>query len=159
MTVNGKRKIRVLIADDENAITRIYSIGLQHYFAPPDNPAVVAVEKEIFGDSEDKRPSVDITVCQQGDEAVVLARNAVEAGNPFDVIVLDIRMPPGISGIEAARQIRAIDETVAILFVSGHADYTLEKLKDSMPTESALGLIEKPIQLAHLAAKIKKAAA
>lgn len=159
MTVNGRRKIRVLIADDENAITRIYSIGLQHYFAPADDPAAAAVEKEIFGDSGDNRPSVDITVCQQGDEAVELARNSAEAGNPFDVIVLDIRMPPGISGIEAASQIRAIDETVPILFVSGHADFTLDELKDSMPAASSTDLIEKPVQLAHLAAKIKKAAA
>lgn len=159
MTVNERRKLRVLIADDEDAITRIYSIGLQHYFAPSGDSSIIAVEKEIFGDSGDKRPSVEITVCQQGDEAVELAQSAVEAGNPFDVVVLDIRMPPGISGIEAARQIRGIDETVSILFVSGHADFTLDELKESMPAASPMDLIEKPVQLAHLAAKIKKAAA
>ena len=159
MTANKRPRIRVLIADDESAIIRIYSIGLQHYFAPADNASVAAVEKEFFGASEDRRPSVDITVCQQGGEAVELARNAIDSDNPFDVIVLDIRMPPGITGVEAARQIRDLDDSVPILFVSGHADYTLENLKDTMPMASHLDLIEKPVQLARLAAKIKQAAA
>lgn len=157
--MNKRRKIRILIADDENAIIRIYSIGLQHYFAPADESSVVDLKKQFIGDSEDKRPSADITVCQQGSEAVQLTRDAAEAGNPFDVIVLDIRMPPGISGVEAARQIRSVDDSVPILFVSGHTDYTLDNLKDTMPMAAPIDLIDKPVQLAHLASKIKKAVA
>ena len=153
-----RRKLRVLIADDENAIIRIYSIGLQHYFAPQGDSSLVAMENELYG-GEDDRPSADITVCQQGSDAIDLARAAVDADTPFDVIVLDIRMPPGINGIETAQQIREIDPSVPILFVSGHADFTLSELIQQLPPATRMDLIEKPVQLSQLAARIKKLAA
>ncbi len=154
--MNDRRKLRVLIADDEGAITRIYSIGLQHYFAPEGGSS--ALDAELFGDNGDDRPAADITICQQGEEAVGLAREAVEAGAPFDVVVLDIRMPPGISGVDAARQIRSIDESVPILFVSGYSDFALNDLQEAVPPATRMDLIEKPVQLARLASKIKRLA-
>jgi len=156
--MNERRKLRVLIADDEDAIVRIYSIGLQHYFAPEDGSSIAALESELFGEAEDDRPSAEITVCQQGTEAVELTRKADDSGTPFDVIVLDIRMPPGISGVEAAQQIRAFDQSVPILFVSGYSDYALNSLQEMVHPASRMDLIEKPVQLANLAAKIKQLA-
>ncbi len=155
MTVD-KRKLRVLIADDESAIVRIYSIGLQHYFAPDSGSAGLALN----GSSEDDdRPSIETTVCQQGEEAVELCQEAVESGDPFDVVVLDIRMPPGMDGVQTAHKIRAIDESVPILFVSGFAEYSLEDLQDRLSETARVDLIEKPVQLGQLAAKIKRIAA
>jgi len=157
--MNDRRKLRVLIADDEGAITRIYSIGLQHYFAPIDDSGSSAMDTELFGEEGDNRPTADIRVCQQGDEAITLTREAVEAGTPFDVVVLDIRMPPGLSGVEAAKQIRTVDESVPILFVSGYSDFELDDLKKAVPPPARIDLIEKPVQLAQLASKIKRLAA
>ncbi len=155
-----RRKLRVLIADDENAIVRIYSIGLLHYFAPdPDSSGLVRDRSYLDEGENDDRPSIEITVCQQGTEAVTLCREAIESGTPFDVVVLDIRMPPGIDGIEAATEIRALDPRVPVLFVSGFAEYTLEQLRERMAPAEQIDLIEKPVQLSRLAAKIKKIAA
>lgn len=148
-----RRKIRVLVADDESAIVRIYSIGLQHYFAPDRRPR--GSEHQSIPDD---RPSVAITVCQQGTEAVRLARDAVDQGTPFDVIVLDIRMPPGMNGLDAALQIRALDQQVPILFVSGFSEYSLSELQEKVPPASSVDLIDKPVQLARLATRIKQLA-
>ncbi len=156
--MSDRRKLRVLIADDEGAITRIYSIGLQHYFAPLDDTAIGALDKELYGEDSGDRPAAEIRVCQQGEEAVALTREATEAGAPFDVVVLDIRMPPGINGVEAAKQIRSIDEAMPILFVSGYSDFALEDLQGMLPTGERMDLIEKPVQLGKLASKIKRLA-
>lgn len=153
-----RRKLRVLIADDESAIVRIYSIGLQHYFAPDSASAGLALNGSD-ADDEDDRPSIETTVCQQGAEAVELCRDAAESGQPFDVVVLDIRMPPGMDGVETALKIRAIDESVPVLFVSGFAEYSLEELQERLSPAARIDLIEKPVQLGHLAAKIKRIAA
>lgn len=153
--MNDRRKLRVLIADDEGAITRIYSIGLQHYFAPAGDTGSVALDAELYGDAGDDRPAAEIRVCQQGEEAVSLTREASEAGTPFDVVVLDIRMPPGIGGVEAAKQIRSIDESVRVLFVSGYSDFELDDLQEMVPPAERMDLIEKPVQLGKLASKIK----
>ncbi len=155
MNMNKNKTFRVLIADDESAIVRIYSIGLQHYFSPDETSAITDLESELFGESDDNRPGADIAVCQQGAEAVRLAKEAHENGNPFHVIVLDIRMPPGISGVEAAQQIRQFDQTVPILFVSGFSDYSLADLQQSVPPPELMSFMEKPVQLAALARQIK----
>ena len=67
-------------------------------------------------------------------------------------------MPPGISGVEAAREIRSIDESVPILFVSGYSDFALDDLQHAVPPAARMDLIEKPVQLAKLASKIKRLA-
>ena len=109
-------KTRVLVADDEEAIVHVYAVGLDHYFTRADAP-----------------PRAKLTLCRQGDEAVELVRKALDAGEPFDVVVLDVRMPPGIDGVEAARQIRKLTPGVQILFVSGFSDYGRRELEELVP--------------------------
>ena len=45
--------------------------------------------------------------------------------NYFDIIFLDIEMD-GIDGVETARQIRALNDTAVIIFVTGFADYVFD---------------------------------
>lgn len=134
-------KIRVLLADDEEAIVHVYSVGLGHYFAQADAPL-----------------HAELTLCRQGDEAVEHVREALDAGEPFDVIVLDVRMPPGIDGVEAARQIRELTPGVQILFVSGFSDYGRSELEELVPPATQMDYIEKPVRLSVLADKIITAA-
>ena len=42
---------------------------------------------------------------QQSVDAVSLVGVAINSGEPFDVVILDIRMPPGINGVEVGKQI------------------------------------------------------
>ncbi len=150
-------ELRVLLADDEEAIAHVYNVGLGHYFAPPEPPPpdeVDSLEDELYGLAEDERPRAELTLCRQGNEAVELAREAFDAGQSFDVIVLDIRMPPGIDGVEAARQIREFMPEVQILFVSGFSDYGRAELEKLLPPASHMDYIEKPVRLSELANKI-----
>ena len=54
---------------------------------------------------------------QEGIEAVV---KAADAGNPFDAVILDWRMP-GMSGLEAAKKIREVTaDSMPIIILSGY---------------------------------------
>lgn len=150
-------KLRVLLADDEEAIVHVYSVGLGHYFAPSEPPPpdeTDLLEDELYGLEKDSRPRAELTLCRQGEDAVKLVREALDAGEPFDVIVLDIRMPPGIDGVEAAREIRELMPTVQILFVSGFSDYDRGDLEKLVPPARNMDYIEKPVRLSELAEKI-----
>ncbi len=150
-------KLRVLLADDEEAIVHVYSVGLGYYFAPTEPPPpdeVDSLEDELYGLKEDERPRAELTMCRQGAEAVQLVREALDDGQPFDVIVLDIRMPPGIDGVDAAKQIRELMPDVQILFVSGFSDYGRADLEKLVPPAANMDYIEKPVRLSELADKI-----
>lgn len=69
----------------------------------------------------------------------------------FDMIFLDIEMPD-INGVEVARRIRAQNETVQLVFVTGYSDYIAEGYD-----VSALHYLLKPLQRDKLQAVISKA--
>ena len=148
---------RILLADDEATIAKIYSTVLPLQFADVED-ATSQLEEELFGPTVDKSRTVEITVCRQGNEALDAALQSIRDGCPFDVVVLDICMPPGIDGVETAKRIRAADPAVAIVFVSGYSDYTLDELEALIPPPSRLDFMAKPVQLAALAERITELA-
>ena len=52
-------------------------------------------------------------------------------GNPFDVILLDIKMPGGMDGIEVLREIKKIQPLTEVILLTGHAsvETSIEGLK------------------------------
>jgi two-component system, NarL family, response regulator NreC len=94
--------IRILLADDHTVVRKGLRLLLESH------PGF-----KVIADAADGR------------EAVALA----EANRP-DVLVTDIAMP-GLNGIEAARQICARQPSIAVIFLSMHADegYVMKALK------------------------------
>lgn len=69
----------------------------------------------------------------------------------YDVIFLDIEMP-GSNGLEVAREIRAKDNAVGIVFVTGMAQYALEGYE-----VNAIDFIVKPVSYYNFSVKLEKA--
>jgi len=149
--MNGRNQLKLLLADDDQPIANIYKVGLPQYFASETATPLENLQNELYGKTEGDGTCVSVTVCSQGDAAVEMFEEAQQTGEPFDVIVLDVRMPPGISGVEAAEKIRATDQQVPIIFVSGYSDVTIPNLEERIPPASRMCYVEKPIQLSELA--------
>ena len=60
-------------------------------------------------------------------------------------------MPPGIDGVEAGSQIRAMDPDVEIVFVTGFSDMSLEDLQRRVPPPIKLHYFNKPLSFSQLA--------
>ncbi len=78
-------------------------------------------------------------------------REAANDGHPFDVVILDVRMPPGIDGVEAGSQIREMDPDVEIVFVTGFSDIPLAELQRRVPPPMKLHYFSKPLSFTQLA--------
>ena len=98
-----------------------------------DNPSVCEELKKLIFDYADTPVTVDIL--PSGDDLVA----CYSSGKYYDIIFLDVEMP-GISGIEAASEIRNLSEDAIIIFVSSHKGYVF----DAFQCE-ALHFIVKPI--------------
>jgi CheY-like chemotaxis protein len=145
--------IRVLIADDDEHILECYREAFGGADSTEHMKALDALDAELFDVDKDVEdvPTFDIVSCHQGQEAIDVAREAANDGHPFDVVILDVRMPPGIDGVEAGSQIREFDPDVEIVFVTGFSDIPREELERRVPPPMKLHYFNKPLSFMKLA--------
>ncbi|WP_191295932.1 response regulator transcription factor [Lentzea cavernae] len=98
-------------------------------------------------------------VAKVGDAAGLLA---LVHADPPDVVVVDIRMPPGFTteGLDAAREIRGTHPEIGILVLSAHVEphYAL-RLLDSDARGAGYLLKDRVADLAELADAVRRVAA
>jgi len=150
---HGNGNIRVLIADDDEGILDAYREAFSEPESTQEMQALDALAAELFEPDDDieDQPHFDVVACSQGDDAIAIAKNAADGGCPFDVVILDVRMPPGIDGVEAGCEIRKLDPDVQIVFVTGFSDVPLEELQRRVPPPIKLHYFNKPLSLTQLA--------
>ncbi|ABQ24603.1 hybrid sensor histidine kinase/response regulator [Geotalea uraniireducens] len=62
------------------------------------------------------------TACENGAEAIVQYKAARESGVPFSAVIMDLTIPGGMGGKEAAQQILDIDPKACLIVSSGYSN-------------------------------------
>jgi CheY-like chemotaxis protein len=110
-------------------------------------------------------PSVRAYVCSQLAslgyqlEAVASGPEALrilEKDRSFDLLLTDVVLPQGMSGVELARRATSISRNLKVLLTSGYSEEVFERL--GKPDKSTL-LLRKPYKLKELAATLRRALA
>jgi two-component system response regulator AlgR len=84
--------------------------------------------------------------CSNGADALSLVSKLKPS-----IVLLDIRMP-GMTGIEVARHLGALEHPPAIVFTTAYSEYALEAFD-----AQAVGYLEKPVRSERLARALKQA--
>lgn len=152
-TQQGDQCIRVLIADDDEHILACYRQAFCGSESTDYMKALDLLDAELFDAVEESvdAPTFEVVSCSQGRDAIHIAKQAANDGKPFDVVILDVRMPPGIDGVATGRAIRELDPDIEIVFVSGFSDVALEDLERRVPPPVKLHYFNKPISFVQLA--------
>ena len=90
-----------------------------------------------------------VTSCANGEEAVALYGKAVGTGTPFLAAVMDLTIPGGMGGKEAAQQILALDPAVRLIVSSG---YSNDEVMADYARYGFCAAIAKPYRVAELTA-------
>ncbi|MBI5657342.1 MAG: PAS domain S-box protein [Geobacter sp.] len=91
--------------------------------------------------------------CADGREAVARHAAALERGAPFDAILLDLTVPGGMGGKEAAQLIHARDPKVAMVVSSGYSsDTVIADYQD----HGFSGAVIKPYTMQRMAAELAR---
>lgn len=148
--MSEQRKPRLLVVDDDLGVIAAYRLVLEKVTdrrAAQSMFGIDALETELFGPKAAQEPQQEwrITFLDQGIDAVKAVQWAVDDGDPFSAIFLDVRMPPGIDGYEAAERIRKLDPSVHIVIVTGYSDYTYEDFLEIAGPPSQLTYMPKPV--------------
>ena len=88
----------VLVVDDQHEIHDDFKEMLSPSFAQPSTEDLAAA----FMHEEDEvwLPEFELLHASNGEEALSIIQAGKESGRPIAVAYIDIRMPPGIDGIE-----------------------------------------------------------
>jgi diguanylate cyclase (GGDEF)-like protein len=142
---------RILVCDDEVSVIDAYRRILSDLVGPTTAPAVGdldALAADLFGDeplvSSANGVISDVIYCRQGAEAVAVFEEAKRQGRPFSAVFLDVRMPPGIDGVETARRMRAFDPSINIVMVTGYSDHRPAEIATSVGAQDRLFYLVKP---------------
>ena len=88
-----------------------------------------------------------------GEEAVRVYKEALESGSPFDVVILDLTVPGGMGGKEAARLIRQCHKEARICVSTG---YSNEMLLSEYREYGFDGVLMKPYKVEDLRNCLRK---
>jgi len=96
-----------------------------------------------------QKRQLNATGVTSGEEAVALLKEEL-----FDVIILDIKMPGGMDGIETLREIKKIQPLIEVILLTGHA--SVETSIEGMKL-GAFDYCLKPIKFEELLQKMAAA--
>ena len=69
-----------------------------------------------------RRRGYTVVTAEDGAGAIERYREATASGVPFDAVVMDLTVPGGMGGLEATRQILALDPGARVIVSSGYSD-------------------------------------
>jgi DNA-binding NtrC family response regulator len=96
-----------------------------------------------------QRRKLDTIGVPNGEQAIALLKQRA-----FDVILLDIKMPGGMDGIETLREIRRLQPLAEVILLTGHA--SVETSLEGMQL-GAYDYLLKPVKFEDLLIKITAA--
>jgi predicted signal transduction protein with EAL and GGDEF domain len=145
---------RVLIVDDNRAIHDDFRKVLGAAAGTRDELA--ALDAELFGTAAATQDEgFELDSAYQGEEAIEKVRRARAEGRGYALLFVDVRMPPGLDGIQTTARLLREDEDVGIVICSAYSDHSWEEMTAAFGRTDRVLILKKPFdtvevrQLAH----------
>ncbi len=136
---------RVLVVDDEAGIHSDFKDMLNPNGTQTLTDQLAA--SLLDEDSENKTaflPPFELLHATSGEEAYDIVRAGKESNRPIAVAYIDVRMPPGIDGVEAIRRIRQTEKDIELIIMTAYTDKPLPEIVRDMELLHKLLYIRKP---------------
>jgi diguanylate cyclase (GGDEF)-like protein len=140
-----KSNLHILVIDDNPEIQKDFKKILMTDNSKRDelNP----LEEIIFGTKETpafKLPLFQVDSVSQGEAGVEKILKASAEGDPYALAFVDIRMPPGLDGIETIKRIWDIEPDMQIVICTAYSDYSWEDTIAHLGQKDNLLILKKP---------------
>ena len=154
----NQKQFRILTIDDNEAIHEDYRKVL---CASTSNTKLTEATELLFGESASKVRShtnhfhYRIDSAFQGEQGVDLVKKSVEENRPYATAFVDVRMPPGIDGVETCKLIWEIDPSIALVLCTAYSDHSWEEISSQLGHTDKLLILKKPfdpLELRQIAA-------
>jgi signal transduction histidine kinase/DNA-binding response OmpR family regulator len=136
---------RILIVDDNPSIHSDFAKILAANGRA--QQGLTSTEAQLFGPQaapERPRPWFDLRSAFQGQEGLRLAREGLAAGAPFALAFVDVRMPPGLDGIETTARLWEIDPDLQVVICTAYSDYSWDEMLQKLGDSDRMVILKKP---------------
>ncbi len=144
-TQTQDRYPRVLAIEDNENILEVFRTMLG---GPPPGARDEALSalKDLMSSGAASFPQSQfrLDTAKQGEQGFELAKEAVAKNDPYAVIFIDIRMPPGWHGVKTAKEIRQVDSQVNIILNSAFSDFSTCQIVETVGSTDRLFFVRKP---------------
>ena len=141
------RNTRVLVVDDQESIYIDFQdmLGVKTKKRKADDLS----DAFLSAGGDDKRTgdavSYELSYASSGDEAYRMIKAAKDSNRPYAVAYVDIRMPPGMDGIETIRRVRKFEKDLEIVIMTAYSDRPMADIVTDMELLHKLLYIRKPV--------------
>ena len=143
---------RVLVIDDNEATHQDFRKVLARRRNVLDD-----MESVLFGEARpvEEQDAFEVDSATQGEEGVELVQHKVDEGRPYDLAFVDMRMPPGLDGLETIARIWEVDPQLQIVLCAAYLGYTQDEVVAKLGRSEGLAILGKPfepgvmLELAH----------
>lgn len=135
---------RILIVDDNPSIHEDFRKilgGLSER-----NEALEQAETNLFGRESDSGSAAkyELSFASNGEAAVDKVAEAENSGNEFALAFVDVRMAPGIDGVETTVKLMELSEDLQIVICTAYSDYSWSEMHDKIGESARVLILKKP---------------
>src|SRR5881398_2766717 len=147
---NDQRNRRILVIDDNRGIHNSFREILRS--AALDKSPLDEAEARLFGEAPSGRRTLGFTMesAYQGAEGIELLRAALDKGQPYAMAFVDMRMPPGMDGLETIIKLWELDADLQVVICTAHSDYGWHDLMAKLGSSDRLLILKKPFDVVEV---------
>jgi two-component system, cell cycle sensor histidine kinase and response regulator CckA len=127
----------------EDAVSDLYCSGKGKILLMDDGETIGKVADEMLS-----YLGYNTIFARDGKEAIELYKKAMDAGQPFDVVILDLTIPGGMGGRITVEELREIDPGINAIVSSG---YSNDDVIANFREYGFKGMVKKPYKIQDLA--------
>jgi nitrogen-specific signal transduction histidine kinase/FixJ family two-component response regulator len=145
-----KANRRILIVDDQKDLRHQLTRLMQDVPGNTEAGSLIdQIRSRISKGRQDReappsRVTFEVDAVGQGRDAYEHVKKSFSRNQPYALMFLDMRMPPGWDGLETAQRIRSIDKEIQIVIMTAYADYEQHELAGKISEPNKLLYLKKP---------------
>lgn len=168
--ISMSKKFNLMVVDDNKDIHNVFEMYVDNW----NDSLSGGSDDELFDLFEDfgeekkedanKRgtgnsiPDVELVLSSayQGEEAIKKVDEKKGKGESVDLIFMDVRMPPGINGIETVEKIWQKNLDIPVVICTAYSDMSWDEIVKKLKHEDKLQYVEKPFNYEMIVQAVKK---
>lgn len=141
--------------DDNEDIHDDFLKALDMYYSAAAHEQLQQLEELLFDEKpvvETKKPQINyhIDSAYQGEEGYAMAVRAHMEDNPYALAFVDVRMPPGLDGVQTVRRLLSDEPNLEMVLCSAFSDYPWERINEILGYSDRVLFLRKPFDITEV---------